>query len=88
MGTNIAEDHRLTFEIMIFPISATDTVMGLNQQIIQVIKGSKIRKRHVIGSSDSKILHENPEGKGMQIDLRENMDKYAFLGLAVTVFCL
>lgn len=62
--------------------------MGLNQQIILVLKGSKIRKRHVTVSSDSKILYENTEGKGMQTIQREYMNKYAFLGLSVTVFRL
>lgn len=82
------EVHRLPFEIMTFPISATDTVVGLKQQMLLVIKSSKIRKRHVRVSSDSKILYECPEGKGMQIIQRKYMNKYAFLGLAVTVFCL
>lgn len=74
--------------MMTFPRSTTDTVMGLKQQMLLVIKSSKIRKRHVRVSSDSKILYQCPERKGMQIIQREYTNKYAFLGLAVTVFCL
>lgn len=87
MEMNIMEFNRLPFEMLTFPTYRQLQSHGTKPANASgPKKSSKTRKRHVRVSSDSKILYEYPEGKGMQIIQREHMNKYAFLGLAI--FCL